>query len=100
MSLARPLVRQSRSIENEFDAGITGAVFSDAGLLAAALGDGTIRLIGANQDIRTVQAHDGAALCLARDIDGHGFVTGGDDGRLVRTSADGETAELMSAPGQ
>jgi WD40 repeat protein len=100
VSLAKPRVRQSRDFESEFDAGITGAVFSDAGVLAAALGDGTVRLIAADHDVRAVQVHDGAALCLALDLDGQSFVTGGDDGRLVRTSTAGEVAELMSAPGQ
>ena len=83
-----------------FDAGITGAVFADNGLLAVALGDGSVQLIGPDEDIRPVQAHDGAALCLALDIDGRGFVSGGDDGRLVRTSADGGVAGLLCDPGR
>jgi WD40 repeat protein len=100
VSFAELRAQQPRDLETEFDAGVTGAVFSDAGLLAAALGDGTVRLIGADHDVRTVQAHDGAALCLALDLDGRSFITGGDDGKLVRTSTNGEVAELMSAPGQ
>jgi WD40 repeat protein len=100
MSLAEPRVRVPPRIETKFDAGITGAVFSDSGLLAAALGDGTVQLIGPNGSVETVQAHDGAALCLTLDIDGRCFVTGGDDGKLVRTSQDGSIAELMHAPGR
>jgi WD40 repeat protein len=100
MSLAEPRVRIPPGIESKFDAGITGAVFSDSGLLAAALGDGTVQLIGPEGSVETVQAHDGAALCLALDIDGRGFVTGGDDGKLVRTSPDGSIAELMHTPGR
>jgi WD40 repeat protein len=100
MSLAEPRVRVPTGIETKFDAGITGAVFSDSGLLAAALGDGTVQLIGPNGSVETVQAHDGAALCLTLDIDGRCFVTGGDDGKLVRTSQDGSIAELMHAPGR
>ena len=53
--------------------GIIGAVFADNGLLAVALGDGSVQLIGPDEDIRPVQAHDGAALCLALDIDGRGL---------------------------
>lgn len=83
-----------------FDAGVTGAVFSKAGLLAAALGDGTVQLIGQSGDKKAVQAHDGAALCLALDIDGRSFVSGGDDGRLVLTAEDGGISELTSAPGR
>ena len=84
--------RLSSDVETMFDAAITGAVFSESGLLAVALGDGTVQLIGPDGDVRSVRAHDGAALCLALDIDGRGFVTGGDDGRLLRTSADGGIA--------
>ena len=44
--------------------------------------------------------HEGAVLCLALDVDGGSFVTGGDDGRLVRSSPDGTAAELLRAPGR
>src|ERR1700739_2172447 len=93
MPLAEP--RLAADIETVVDAGITGAVFADNGLLAWALGDGSVQLIGPDEDIRSVQAHDGAALCLALDIDGRTFVSGGDDGKLVRTSPDGSLAGLM-----
>ena len=84
--------------EIEFDAPILGAIFSDAGLLAVSLGDGTVQLASPEGDVRSVHVHEGAALCLALDIDGRSFVTGGDDGRLVRSSPDGTTNELLSAP--
>jgi WD40 repeat protein len=100
MPVAEHRVRVPPGIETVFDAGVTGAIFSAGGLLAVALGDGTVQLIGPDEDVRAVQAHDGAALCLALDIDGLGFVTGGDDGRLVRTSADGGVAELTCDPGR
>lgn len=100
MRLTEPSVWQPLDFETEFDAGITEVVFSEDGILAAALGDGSIQLIDRKQDVRTVQVHNGAALCLALDIDGQGFVTGGDDGRLVRTSADKSIIELLSAPGR
>lgn len=100
MPLAEPRLRRSRDFETTHDAGITAIAFSDAGTLAVALGDGGIQLIGPDHNVRTVQAHDGAALCLALDIDGQGFVTGGDDGRLVRTAPDGSVCELLNAPGR
>ncbi len=84
--------------EATFDAGVTGAVFSASGLLAAAFGDGSVRLLGADGAARHVPAHDGAVLCLAVDIDGQGFVTGGDDRRLARLAPDGTVTELMRAP--
>ncbi len=100
MPLAEPPVRAPPGIETEFDAGILDAVFSNSGLLAASLGDGTVQLVGRDHEVRAVQAHDGAVLCLALDIDGQGFVTGGDDGSLVRTSPDATAATLLNAPGR
>jgi hypothetical protein len=48
------------------------------------------------------QAHEGgaAALSLAIDIGGTGVLTGGDDGRLVRTSADGTMRTLFETSGR
>lgn len=65
-----------------------------------ALGDGSIQLIDADHTAWTAQAHDGAVLCLALDIDGRSFITGGDDGRLVHTANDGSTIVLLNAPGR
>ena len=99
-SPAEPRLQQSRDFETEYDAGITAAVFSDTGTLAVALGDGSLQLIDADQTVRAAEAHDGAALCLALDIDGRSFITGGDDGRLVHTANDGSTIVLLNAPGR
>lgn len=98
--LAEPRIRVPPGKETVFDAGVAGAVFSDAGLLAASLGDGTVQLVGADGSVRPVEAHEGAALCLALDIDGQGFVSGGDDGRLVRSAPDGTATVLLEAPGR
>ncbi len=100
MSPAEPRVLAPPGVETGFDAGVVGAVFSDSGLLAASLGDGTVRLVDPDGSARSVPAHEGAALCLALDIDGQGFVTGGDDGRLVRSSPDGTATELLSESGR
>ena len=60
---------------------------------ALALGDGTVLLGGTR-----VGAHaDGAILCARAD--GARFVTGGDDGRVVATFADGATRELAREAG-
>lgn len=74
----------------QFGAYITSALFDAQGVPAFALGDGTLRL-GAAHD--SVQVHKGAVLCLAAHPDG-GFVTGGDDGRLMHTRPDGLVNEL------
>lgn len=100
MPLAEPRVQLPPGVQTEFDAGILDGVFSDIGLLAVSLGDGSVQLVGPDHGVRAVQAHEGAALCLSLDVDGLGFVTGGDDGRLVRTSPDGAATELLNAPGR
>jgi WD40 repeat protein len=86
--------------EAAYGAAITAAAFSDTGTLAVALGDGCIRLIGADRRVQTTEAHDGAVLSLSLDIDGKGFVSGGDDGRVVCTTAEGSMVSLLSAPGK
>jgi WD40 repeat protein len=78
---------------------VTGMAFLDNGVLAIAGGDGTVRLLAFDGTTSVVQAHEkgAAALTLALDIDGAAVLTGGDDGRLVRTSASGSTATLFEA---
>ena len=45
----------------------------------------------------THAVHDGSALCIAPDTDPHGFLTGGDDGRLCRIDMHGEIEELSKS---
>jgi len=78
----------------EFDAYVTAAAFTRQGF-AFALGDGTVRLEGAEP----LQSHDGAVLCAAVHPSGEGLVTGGDDGRLVWSHAGGIT-ELAKVKGR
>jgi WD40 repeat protein len=76
-----------------FDAYVTTALF-DGETAAWALGDGTVRL----EDGSAVQAHEGAVLAAALHPKG-GVVTGGDDGRLVR-SAGGAADTIAELPGR
>ncbi|MBU6420196.1 MAG: WD40 repeat domain-containing protein [Proteobacteria bacterium] len=75
----------------QFGAYVTGVAFDAKGLLGFALGDGTLRL---GPDHAAVVAHDGAALAMAAHPEG-GFITGGDDGRLMRAKPDGAILELQ-----
>jgi WD40 repeat protein len=79
-----------------FDAYVTAALFDAAGRAAFALGDGTVRFEGGE----SVEAHDGAVLAAAVHPSGEGLVTGGDDGRLVWSRADGAAEELAKLPGR
>src|SRR5258706_8000864 len=87
-----------------FDAFVT-AIAVDAGSSTAAfaLGSGRIRLVDFQRQqahaARTAEAHAGAALALIADAE-TGFVSGGDDGRVVRVAGDGASFELASYKGQ
>jgi len=67
---------------------VVAAVFDRGGVLGFALADGTVRI----GDI-TAEAHDGAILSACADAKG-GFLSGGDDGRLVHTAPDGTVTEV------
>jgi WD40 repeat protein len=69
---------------HDFDAYVTDIAFDRAGW-AAALGDGTVRFEGG----ASVAAHEGAILCACLHPSGEGLLTGGDDGRVVWSKADG-----------
>ena len=90
----RPFLIDSRGTSRAFDAYVVGAAFDRAGAAAFALGDGTVHLppVRGPADWQAVAAHDGAVLSLAADTR-PGFVTGGDDGRLLRIAPDGTVTE-------
>ncbi|BCW87810.1 hypothetical protein sos41_09410 [Alphaproteobacteria bacterium SO-S41] len=79
------------------DAFVTAAAYGD-GVAALALGDGTVRLIRDDAEETIVAAHDGTVLSLA--VHGAGFVSGGDDGRLLHIAFDGAVTELFKARGK
>ena len=84
------------------DAYVVDVVFLERGLLAAALGDGRVAFIK-NEGTTPpsfVSVHDGACLSLAVDCQKQGVLTGGDDGRLVRTGTDGDTTEIAARAGR
>lgn len=95
-------VRAPLRRELGFDVHVSGAAFLADGTFAAALGDGSVRLIAPDgAEPRVAQAHrDGSpVLAMALDIDGTGVLTGSDDGRLARTGADGTVEPLAEFPG-
>ncbi len=72
-------------------------------LFAVALGDGTVRLIDSatpDAEAVTVEAHKGAALCLCADIENGSFLSGGEDGRVVKTTAAGKTETIAEHKGR
>ncbi len=62
------------------------AVNRDGDCVAVALGDGTLRLFAAHKEAERpaeMALHGGVSLSLQPDADGHAFLSGGDDGRLL-----------------
>ncbi|HYZ31546.1 MAG TPA: WD40 repeat domain-containing protein [Crenalkalicoccus sp.] len=88
---------EHRGVGRELGAWVIGAAFApDGAACAFALSDGTVRLAAPaapQEEWHSAAAHDGACLSLAADVGG-GFLSGGDDGRLVRVAADGAVAEV------
>ena len=64
-----------------------------------ALGDGHVRLVVGEMDL-TVEAHDGGILAARVAADGKSLLTAGDDGRVVRTAADGTPETLFERRGK
>ena len=87
------------------DAPASACAFSrDGKTVAFALGDGRVRFLPA--DVKAAEApatepvHKGAVLSLIADPNGDGFISGGDDGRLLRLAPDGSIAELAHQKGK
>ncbi len=89
----------TRGRGQDTDAWVVAALFDGNGRSAAfALGDGTLRLVALDDiagEWRTVQTHDGAVLSACLDAKG-GYLSGGDDGKLMHTASDGTTSEVAS----
>lgn len=78
-------------------AAVSGRVF------AVALGDGTVRMIDSatpDAEAVTVQAHKGTALCLSPDIERGAFLSGGEDGRVVKSTFAGLTETIAEHKGR
>jgi len=87
------------------DAPVAATAFSrDGTTVAFALGDVRVCLLPvgtAGGDLPASEPlHKGAVLALASDPVGDGFVSSGDDGRLVRIGLDGSATELSTQKGK
>lgn len=90
---------QTRGVSRNLDAWAMGAAFCRSGGTAAfALGDGSLHIVevaAPEGEWQTVAAHEGSTRALVPDC-ADGYLTGGDDGRLLRTAPDGTGTELGS----
>src|SRR5262245_37737661 len=89
----------SRGRAEALGAWVIGALFDAQDRLAFALADGTIHLAQAEGDWRAVSAHDAAILSATADIK-DGWLSGGDDGKLVRTAPDGSISVIADYKGK
>jgi WD40 repeat protein len=86
---------KSRGTVAELGAHIVAARFNRTGSHAAfALGDGSLHLFDA-QAWNKVTVHDGAVLSLAAHPVSGGFCSGGDDGRLMAVTPEGQVSEIV-----
>ncbi len=81
-----------------FAAFVVGVAFDSAGTAGFAFGDGRLVMVlrAAGDVWAEHQVHEGAAMCLASSAGG--FVTGGDDGRLMLTAPGAPPAEIFRMP--
>ncbi|HEV7264089.1 MAG TPA: WD40 repeat domain-containing protein [Falsiroseomonas sp.] len=89
----------SRGRAEELGAWVVAAVWDSGNRLAFALGDGALRIAAMEGEWRGVAAHDGAVLSACADAK-DGYLTGGDDGLLVRTAPDGSTSTIADYKGK
>lgn len=82
---------------------VVACAFDEGGTLAVATGEGALHLLPPGGDgaaWRDAAVHEGPILALAPDRGAGGFVSGGDDGLLRRTGADGVSATIASFGGR
>ncbi len=79
--------RRAKVVTRRYDAYVVAA-HANGRLFGVGFGDGAVRLVDSeNVDANptTIAAHTGAVLSLAPDIDAGFFLTGGDDGKVMRS---------------
>ena len=84
---------EERGIEFNLGAPVTGSVSTNDSVVVSS-GDGKIRFFRPNNDPYVVQAHKGVILCMATN--GNYVLTGGDDGRFLKTSNNGDIKEIAN----
>lgn len=89
----------SKGASWNFGAPITACAFNEDGVGAFACGDGTLRFFADEREPQAFEIHKGAILSLALHPKS-GFLTGGDDGRLVRTVPGEDPVELFAQKGR
>jgi WD40 repeat protein len=95
--MAEPTIAAGRSWA--FDAPVVACAYEQNGIGAFACGDGSLRIFVDEQEPQAINVHAGAVLALGVHPD-VGFLSGGDDGRLVHTIPGGESRVLFEQKGK
>jgi len=86
------------------DAPVTACAFARNGAAAFALGDGRVRIVPADRAVDppsdSQPLHKGVVLSLIADPAADGFISGGDDGRILQIDPDGKAVELADHRGK
>lgn len=100
--MARDMTKANSSLTDKVTAIAAGEEVVACGFLSRtpvfALADGNILFADIGEERRVV-AHENAVILIAK-CNGSRIVTGGDDGRVVETRADGSTHELANENGK
>ncbi len=89
----------SRGRSEDLGAWVVGAVFDHANRPAFALADGTLHRAAMEGEWPAATVHDGAILSACADAK-DGWLTGGDDGKLMRTAPDGTVTGIADYKGR
>lgn len=81
------------------DAPVVACAFDSVGIGAFACGDGSLRFFADEHEPTAAEVHKGAVLSLGVHPRG-GFLSGGDDGRLMLTIPGGESQVLFEQKGK
>ena len=95
--MTEPRITQGKSWA--LGAPVISCVFNEDGIGAFACGDGTVRLFADERDPVAVEAHKGAVLSLCMHPQ-DGFLSGGDDGRLVHVLPGEGSTEIFHQKGK
>ena len=84
---------EQRGNEYKVKAPVTGSVVLNNAVVAS-FGDGSLRFFGLNQEPFEVKAHKGVILTMSSN--GQFVYTGGDDGKFLKISSDGQINEIYN----
>jgi WD40 repeat protein len=94
---AAPELREGKSWQ--FGAFVGACDFAEDDRCTFSVGDGTLRFVDAGAEPKEIKVHDGACLSFTPAPDG-GYLSGGDDGRLVLVDGAGSQKELTRTKGK